>query len=80
MHVLNEELAHKEWLVGGKCSAADLNFFSFQSRIAFIMKDDAPDMEREYPHVEAWYERMLQRGSVKKVLRDHQEVLRSLGF
>lgn len=28
--ILNKELSGTEWLVGGKCSAADLSFVSFQ--------------------------------------------------
>jgi len=80
LHVLDEELADKEWLVGGKCSAADLSFFSFQSRVGFIMGGDAPDFERELVHVGGWYGRMKGRGAVGKVLREHREVLRGLGF
>ncbi len=68
------------WLVGGKCSAADLSFFSFQSRIGFIMREDTPDLSKEYPNVEKWYQRMLERECVKKVLGDHLAVLKSLGF
>lgn len=69
-----------EWLVGGKCSAADLSFFSFQSRVGFIMKNDAPDVAREYPNVDEWYKRMLKREAVRKVLEDHEDVLKGLGF
>jgi len=66
--------------VGGKCSAADLSFFSFQSRVGFIMGDDAPDFKREFVHVGGWYGRMRGRGKVAKVLGEHREVLRGLGF
>lgn len=80
LKLLNDELTEKEWLVGNKCSAADLSFVSFHSRIDFIMRDDAPRMEVEYPQVDAWYKRMTQRATVKKVLEDHIVVLEGLGF
>ena len=54
--------------MGGKCSAADLSFVPFHSRLAAIMGDDKPDMEREFSNVDKWYRRMLERGAVKKVL------------
>ena len=80
MKVLNDELEGKEWLVGGKCSAADLSFVSFQSRIGFILRDDVPDMEKEYPRVDAWYKRMAQRQTVKKVTGEHVDTLKAYGF
>ncbi|KAL6722033.1 Transcriptional regulator ure2 [Lecanora helva] len=80
LKVLDDELADKDWLVGNKCSAADLSFVPFHSRIGFIMKEDAPHMETEYQHVNSWYKRMMQREAVKKVLEDHYVVLQGLGF
>ena len=76
--LLNDELADKEWLIGGKCSAADLSYVPFQSRVAAIMGADAPDMDVEFPKVEGWFKRMVGRGTVGKVLRERDEALRVL--
>jgi len=43
LQVLNDELADKTWLVGGKCSAADLSYVPFHGRMDFIMGKDKPD-------------------------------------
>ena len=71
LQVLNDELDGKKWLVGDKCSAADLSFVAFHSRLEFIMRDDAPKVEAEFPNVDAWYKRMTERAAVQKVLGDH---------
>jgi len=76
LRVLNEELAGKDWLVGGKCSAADLSYVPFQAAMAPIMGESAPDMEREYPNVEAWYNRMASRDSCVKIVVDQREALK----
>ena len=80
LQVLDGELADgkKEWLVGGKCSVADLSYVSFHSKIAFIMRDDVPDVDKEYPNVAAWYERMKERSAVKKVLQDQDQSLKDI--
>ncbi len=80
LQVLNDELAGKEWLVGGKCSAADLSFVPFHSGLDFIMREAAPDVETEYPHVDAWYKRMLGRETVQKMLEDRDEATKKLSF
>lgn len=80
LQVLDGELAGKRWLVGDKCSSADLSYVPFHSRMEFIVREDKPDMEREYPNVDAWYNRMIQRGPVQKVLEDHQVALENLTF
>jgi len=81
LQVLDDELGENGgWLVGGKCSAADLSYVPFHSRIDFIMSDDKPDMATDYPYVDAWYKCMLKRGTVEKVLVDHQNALKGVTF
>ena len=80
LQVLNDELADKRWLVGDKCSAADLSFVPFHNGIGFVMRDDKPDMELEFPHLDAWFKRMLQRPAVQKVLADREEALKGLAL
>lgn len=81
LQVLDDELGEGEgWLVGGKCSAADLSYVPFHSRMDFIMAMDKPDVAVQYPNVDAWYKRMLERDTVKKVTADHQTALKSVTF
>lgn len=80
LQVLNDELANKEWLIGDKCSAADLSYVPFHSKLEFIMREAAPDVERDFPNVDAWYKRMLQRGTVQKILNDRDEATKKLSF
>ena len=74
LQVLDDHLEARQWLVGDKCSAADLSFVSFHSRLGFIM-EDVPDAEKEFPSVDAWNKRMLERETVKKVMGEHDESL-----
>lgn len=39
------------------------------------MGDDQPDMEKEYPHLDAWLKRMLQMKNVQKVLEERGKAL-----
>lgn len=40
------------------------------------MRKDAPDMAKEFPHVDVWYKRMGERAAVKKVLADHVQAFK----
>ena len=80
LKLLDDELRGKEWLVGGKCSAADLSFVAFHDRIGAIAGDDAPDMGKEYPAVEAWYGRVAEREAVRKVMGERDEALKKVTF
>lgn len=73
LQVLDDHLEARQWLVGDKCSAADLSFVPFHSRLGSIMNEDVPDVEKEFPNVDAWYKRMLEREAVKKVMEEHDE-------
>ena len=76
LSVLNDALADKQWLVGDKCSAADLSYVSFHYRIGFIMGQDAPDLQEMYPNVDAWFKRMSERETVKSVLVMQDEAVK----
>ncbi len=54
------------WLVGNKLSYADLSFFPWQFVIGLAMSDVYD--QKEFPHVQEWYDRMLARPAVKKIL------------
>ena len=80
LQVLNGELADKDWLVGGKCSAADLSYVPFHAKLDFIMKETAPDVAKDFPNVDAWFRRMLEREPVRKMLNDSDEARSKLNI
>ena len=41
-----------------------------------MFRGDKPDMEKEFPNVDAWIKRMLERASVKKMLTDRDTALK----
>ena len=72
--VLDNILQGKEWLVGGKCSYADLSFVTWYGLIPFI--DQTGDLGKEIdalPNFKKWMDSMLARPAVKKVLEDKQK-------
>ena len=74
--VLNTALAGRQWLVGDKCTYADLAFVMWNMNIPFLMKDRPGDWDVEqYPNFKRWQEAMLGReslGTVMKVLMDRE--------
>lgn len=54
------------WLVGGKCSFADIAFVPWQKIIAAVLAKEEYD-EDKFPHVKEWLGKMSARDSVKKV-------------
>lgn len=74
--VVNDFLARQEvapgsdgpWLVGGKCSYADLAWCSWQMMLSkIIQKEDGYDVEK-FPVMKDWLDRMFERESVRKVI------------
>ncbi|KAF2967022.1 hypothetical protein GQX73_g6512 [Xylaria multiplex] len=69
--VLDGVLAKSEWLVGDKCTYADLAFTMWNTQVAFFMGSRTgehswnPDT---FPHFTRWQNACLSRDSVKKVL------------
>jgi glutathione S-transferase len=57
----------RKWLVGGKCSYADLSFVPYQLIARLVFKDMGFD-EGKFPEVKKWVDAMFVRESVKKVL------------
>ena len=70
--VLNSVLEGKQYLVGDKCTYADLAFVTWETMVPFIFGDDkrVGEMKTELPAYSAWMERMMSRPAVKKVLDD----------
>ncbi|KAL9097269.1 MAG: hypothetical protein Q9165_000696 [Trypethelium subeluteriae] len=67
--VLDTWLEGKEWLVGDKCTYADLSFVAWNAAIDFFMKGrpkEEWDPQTKYPNFARWQKSMLARPSVQK--------------
>ncbi|GBE89061.1 glutathione S-transferase C-terminal-like protein [Sparassis latifolia] len=67
--VLESVLSKQEWLVGGKCTVADLSFVPW-NRFAFggLLKDfEGFNLEKDFPAVAAWHAKLLARAAVASV-------------
>ncbi|KAL9621239.1 MAG: hypothetical protein Q9160_004260 [Pyrenula sp. 1 TL-2023] len=72
--VLETELEGKEWLVGGRCSAADLVFVPYMWSVPLIMGDLAKELPERFPRVYEWVGRMSERKSVKMVREERKRL------
>lgn len=68
--VLNRWLENKEHLVGGKYSYVDAAFVPWFSVTALIFSDKI-DIEKEFPHVNAWLNRIKARPAIAKTFDDN---------
>ena len=70
--VLNEALQGKEYLVGNKCTYADLSFVTWDALVPWFLAGDPrlEQMKTDYPNYTAWVERLHARPAVKKVLEE----------
>ncbi|CAG7959504.1 unnamed protein product [Penicillium nalgiovense] len=62
----------RQWLVGDKCTYADLSFIAWQR---WAPRYGGEDIYEKFPHVGAWMERMKARPSVQKVLADQDRAI-----
>jgi glutathione S-transferase len=71
-YVLNLALAGKEYLVGERCTVADLMFvtWDFASPSFFGDAFEAMEIPKKYPAYWAWKQRLLERPAVKKVMAE----------
>jgi len=65
--VLNNVLSKREWLVGNKCTIADLSFIRYNELAATELLEPGFDLSKEFPKVDAWQQKMKERDSVVKV-------------
>ncbi|KAK3065222.1 hypothetical protein LTS18_005639 [Coniosporium uncinatum] len=59
----------QEYLVGDKCTYADLAWVLWDSMIPFLMGNDF-DYKKDYPNFSAWHDRVTARPAVAKVLKE----------
>lgn len=74
--VLNAALEGKEYLVGNKCTYADLSFITWDAMVPWLFQGDArlEQMQNDYPNYTAWMQKLQSRPAVKKVLEDKAKV------
>ena len=67
--VLDTYLENREWLVGDKCTYADLAFLPWQAGVPDMLAGQPLEYDpaKEFPHVQAWIERMMAMPGVAKV-------------
>lgn len=72
--VLDGVLKNREWLVGDKCTYADLAFMPWQ-RWAKRYASNPETLDEEFPHAAAWFKRLSERSSVKKAFGDQDAAI-----
>ncbi|PGH04497.1 glutathione S-transferase [Blastomyces parvus] len=76
--VLNGVLEGKQWLVGDKCTYADLAFMPWNNRLDILF--GVPDPLAPYPNVKAWQHRMEARDSWKKAMEVREKYMNEQGL
>ena len=68
------------WLVGDKCTYADLAFFMWNEQIVpmFSIHPEEWDIS-PYPHFMKWQEAMMARPAVTKIVETKAKVIASVG-
>ena len=82
LSVLNTILEGKNWLVGEKCTYADLAFLPWNCQLGMLIPsdDDDHDILGPYPWVKAWQERMEARESWKRAMVLREKLMREQGL
>ncbi len=78
--VLEKSLHKKQWLVGDKCTYADLSFVTWNDRMDMVL--GVPDSKplKEFPNVEAWHHRMISRVSFRKAMEIREKLMDEQGL
>ena len=72
MKVLDKILSDREYLVGGKCSYADLAFVPWSAVGGWLLGVDDKEIASQYPNYSTWLGRLMSRPAVKKVFADRE--------
>ncbi|KAJ5638760.1 glutathione transferase [Penicillium herquei] len=79
--VLNGLLEGKEWLVGDKCTFADLSFLPWNNRVNMVLATPpGEDPLEPYPNVRAWQRRMESRPSWKRAMEIRDRLMGEQGL
>jgi glutathione S-transferase len=75
---VDSALTGKTYLVGEKCTIADLAFVNWDLMLDVALKGDKQaatkeQREKMYPNWSAWHERLLERPAVQKMMQAQRE-------
>ncbi|KAI8996236.1 glutathione S-transferase [Trametes punicea] len=75
--VLDSVLSKREWLVGDKCTVADLSFIPWNViAVTLFLKDHSGfnSLESDFPALNKWHNALMARPAVQKVYATKAEV------
>ena len=78
--VLDNCLTGKQWLVGNKCTFADLAFVTWNDRVDMLCGAPGSQPLKEFPNVENWHNRMIARDSFKKAMHRREKLMDEQGL
>ncbi|KIM32992.1 hypothetical protein M408DRAFT_190392 [Serendipita vermifera MAFF 305830] len=67
--VLDKVLKDKEWLVGGKCTLADISFIKCNEYAVRYLLGSEFDFAKEFPHAARWHNALMTRPAVAWVFK-----------
>lgn len=76
--VLNRSLQNKEYLVGGKLSYVDAAFVPW-FEIATLLWSNEIDLEKNFPHVHSWLNRIKARPAIAKTIEEKEKATAAQG-
>ncbi|EIW55443.1 glutathione S-transferase C-terminal-like protein [Trametes versicolor FP-101664 SS1] len=78
--VLESVLSKQEWLVGGHITVADLSFITWtEIAIGFVLEGvEGGNVEKEFPSVYKWHQKLVTRPVVRKFLDLQAESLKNI--
>ncbi|OSD00743.1 glutathione transferase Ure2p class [Trametes coccinea BRFM310] len=78
--VLESVLAQRAWLVGDKCTVADLSFIPWnKAAVVFLLNDcsEFHGLEKDFPALNKWHNALLDREAVRKVYSMQDQLLKA---
>ncbi|KAL4886827.1 glutathione S-transferase [Aspergillus karnatakaensis] len=79
--VLNKALEGRDWLVGDKCTFADLAFLPWNARVNMMLQTpEGVDPLVPYPNVQAWQRRLESRESWCEAMRTRDRLMDEQGL
>ena len=79
--VLETSLQGREWLVGDKCTFADISFFMWNDLLPSVTRSTPEDtILKQYPGALAWHQRMKARPAVAKVVQMRDDAIAEDGM
>jgi glutathione S-transferase len=74
--VLDSVLEEREYLIGDKCTYADIAFITWQTSINKIIDYDPA---KDFPNVQAWLNRMIERPAIKEAMVERDQRMAAMG-